>query len=183
MRKGINLVVLFAFLTGFSPNLLADGQSITVKGVTVNGNAMSGVGMLMTFLAGNTPEGWETYVNRIGWGLIVVGVLIDSNSTMKANGQTISAKPVWNAVTSEARVALAHPNLIDSSSPIANAANKSGLSVSQLADLTAKVDNVTSAARTQKKDLSVKDVVASVTTDAKLQPIVANMATLALISN
>jgi hypothetical protein len=182
MRKGVNVIVLFAFLIGFSPASHADG-TLRIKGVRVDGGAMSAVGVTMTTLADEAPKNFNKFLKYAGWSLIVGGLLIDSGSILQADAQEIPAKPVWKAMTSEARLVQAHSPLIDTSSPIVNAANKSGVSVDELADLTLRVDQVTAAARSQNKVLSVDQVVASVANNSQEQKLATNMATIALMSN
>lgn len=174
--------ILFALVSAtiVSNSAFAESKAIVVKGIKVDGGAMSGLGTTLTFV--NDQWVKNKYLGYAGWGLIIGGLVIGSGSTANANAKEVAAKDVWNSVRSEARLVANNSLLIDESSAIVAAANKSEVSVHTLAGLTQKVDEVTSQARTSGKTLSVDEVVGLVNANAQYRPIVANMAQIALIA-
>ncbi|MBL7688075.1 MAG: hypothetical protein JNJ49_08560 [Bdellovibrionaceae bacterium] len=179
MRFVKALVALSLSLGTVSP-AFAGGDTLVIKGIKVDGGAMSFLGTTITWV--NDEYVKNKYLGYAGWGLIIGGLVIGSGSTSNAQAKEVDAKAVWNSVRSEARLAASGSQLLDDSSAIVAAANQSQVPVSTLASLTGEVDRVTSQARASGQTLSVDQVVSLVNPAAKYQKLTANMAQVALIA-
>jgi len=145
-------IVVMALLLGQSA-AFADNR-ITVDGISITGGGLQLIGTIST----TTADDKNPALGYIGWGLIVVGSLVNGGHIANAAEAAVPASDVWSAMVRESRVYSHNPSLIKSDTAIANAASSMGIQPKDLAQLVLELDARAANAKAAKVAFSTDDL-------------------------